>query len=52
MIELFNKANAAGGLNDPGVQQQFRAAIASAAAQKQDLIFWQKISYQGIWNDS
>ena len=34
MIELFNKANAAGGLNDPGVQQQFRAAIASAAAQK------------------
>ena len=34
MIELLRKANAAGGLNDPGVQQQFRASIASAAAQK------------------
>ena len=34
MIDLLAKANKAGGLKDPGVQQQFRASIASAAAQK------------------
>ena len=34
MIDLVKKANAAGGLDNPAVQQQFRASIASAAAQK------------------
>lgn len=34
MISLLAKANAAGGLDNPAVQAQFRASIASAAAQK------------------
>ena len=34
MIDLLAKANEKGGLKDPGIQQQFRASIASAAAQK------------------